>query len=368
MDERFVTCLKKGKDYTSTDKDYIINKQYSILCQIIPLYKRLLKDKRIEVSLTPYAHPIMPLLYDTDITKEFSYLKVPRLRFSHPQDCQWHLRKGQEVFNRAFDRSAMGSWPSEGSVSEPVAKLYNEEGFNWIGTDESILFRSLSTESVPYDLIKNQRHIIYRPYNFGGVNIFFRDRNLADALSFTYQGWQDPTFAANDLLEHFKRTHYYASNLLKQRAITIIMDGENAWEYYKNNGIDFLETVYGALEGNSILSSTTPTEFLAKSKAKQLERLCPGSWINSDFGVWVGSRENNRNWCTLRRLRDLIRKCSASERIRDKALNYFYIIEGSDWNWWNTFEDVIGDFSKIFLSFVRRIYKVLGKKPPSYII
>ena len=366
-DKNIRALISKGKDYSQQDKQYIINKQYEIISKVINLYRKLLNSERIELSLTPYAHPIMPLIYDTDILKEFPYLKKPPVRFSHPEDCFWHLKSAKDIFFKTFSRQIKGSWPSEGGISEEVAKLYNEGGFDWIGADEGILFKSFTTEFVPYDLIKNQRHIIYRPYKFRGLNIFFRDRNLSDAISFIYQGWEDAVFAANDLLEHFKRIHYYARRLLKKRVITIIMDGENAWEYYKNNGVGFLETIYSALEKSEILSSTTPSRFLLKNHIKNLERLAPGSWINSDFGVWIGSKENNYNWYVLRRLRELISRCAKNEEITLKALEYFYILEGSDWNWWNTFEDVTGDFKKVFTSWVRQIYKTLGRKIPFYI-
>ena len=364
-DKHLAELNKKGRDYTKGDKEYIIRKHYEILANIVPLYKRLLKGKRIEISITPYAHPIMPLVYDTDILREFPYLKKMAFRFSYPYDCQWHLDKSQLVFKNIFGRSAHGSWPSEGSVSEDVAGVYADKGFDWIGADEGILFKSLTTEFVSYDTIKNQRHIIYRPYNFRGLNIFFRDRNLSDAISFIYQGWEDPVFAANDLLEHFKRIHYYTQGMLKNRVISIIMDGENAWEYYKNNGVSFLETIYSALEENKILSSTTPSEFIAKGGIKKLERLSPGSWINSDFGVWAGSKENNHNWYILKKIREQLDKVK-DEDIKGKLLEQFYILEGSDWNWWNTFEDITGDFKKIFFSYIRDIFKTLGKNIPSY--
>ena len=359
--------IQKGRSYTKSDKEYIIHKQYDVLTKIIPLYRRLLKEKRIEISITPYAHPIMPLIYDTDILKEFSYLKNPLIRFSYPHDCQRHLDMSQDICRSIFGRNAKGSWPSEGSVSEAVAGVYTDKGFNWIGTDEGILFKSLTTEFVSYDMIRNQRHIIYQPYNFRGLNIFFRDRNLSDAISFIYQGWEDPVFAANDLLEHFKRIHYYTQAMVKNRVISIIMDGENAWEYYKNNGVEFLETVYSALEKSKILSSTTPSEFISKHDSKRLERLSPGSWINSDFGVWAGSKENNHNWYVLKRIREQIDRVKDKDT-KDRLMERFRILEGSDWNWWNTFEETTGEFKRIFISYIQDIYKILGKRAPSYII
>ncbi|MCD6583711.1 MAG: hypothetical protein J7K71_03390 [Candidatus Omnitrophica bacterium] len=358
---------KKEKNYTQIDKRYIVEKQYQIISVTLPLYNRLLRDKRIEISVSPFYHPILPLVYDTEILKEFPHLKKPILRFSHPEDCRYQLRRSKEIFKKIFKKEVEGSWPSEGSISEEVVNIYKEEDFSWIALDEGILFKSLTTEYVSYDLIKNQRHLIYKPYQFSGVNIFFRDRNLSDAISFIYQGWEDPVFAGYDLLEHFKRIHYYTQGMLKNRVITITMDGENAWEYYPNNGVDFLETVYSALEKSHILTTTLPSEFLKKVHPKRLERLSPGSWINADFGVWVGSKENNLNWYILRRVRDLIEKSKDKVKNPDKLREYFYILESSDWNWWNTFREPTGDFKKLFTSYVKEIFRMLKRKPPSYI-
>ncbi|MDP2923672.1 MAG: glycoside hydrolase family 57 protein [Candidatus Omnitrophota bacterium] len=366
-DKNLRQLLAKAKGYTAEDKEYIIDKQYEIISRIIPLYKKLIMQKKIELTLTPFHHPIMPLLYDSDIVKEFSYLKRPTLRFSYPADCVWHLQQSKDIFKQMFDYTPCGSWPSEGGVCEDVVSLYGQEGFKWIGADEANLFKSLTTEYVSYDMIKNQRHIIYRPYKFKGVNVFFRDRNFSDMLSFVYQGWNDPVFAANDLLEHFKRTHLYAKEIFKERAITIIMDGENAWEYYKNNGVDFLETLYSNLEKSDMLSTTTPSDFLQHNGTRNLERLASGSWINADFGVWIGSKKNNIYWNILRKTRDLIEKSKIFGINLEKLKSYFYLVEGSDWYWWNTFEDIHEEFKNIFFSYVEEIHRMLGKKPPARI-
>jgi alpha-amylase/alpha-mannosidase (GH57 family) len=366
-DKNLRKLLLKEKNYNREDKEYIIKKQYEIISAIIPLYKKLLTKKKIELILTPYHHPIMPLIYDTDVVKDFPYLKKPTLRFSSPRDCFWHLRKSKEIFRQVFNYVPSGSWPSEGSVSEDVVSLYGEEGFKWIGADEAILFKSLTTDYVSYDMIKNHRHLIYRPYKFKDVSVFFRDRNFSDMLSFVYQGWEDSVFAANDLLEHFKRTHYHVKDMLKERAITIIMDGENAWEYYKNNGVEFLETIYSALERSNILSTTTPLEFLKNNGEKSLERFASGSWINADFGVWVGSKKNNSYWHILRNIKDLMDKSNIDRKDFDKVKDYFHVIEGSDWYWWNTFEDVSGEFKKVFFSYVEEIYRLLNKPLPTHI-
>lgn len=368
QDKNLRKIIKKGKDYGQDDMEYVIKKQYEIIVEIIPLYQKLVKDKKIELSLTPYHHPIMPLICDTDILKEFSYLKKPELRFSAPQDCRWHLQKSKDVFKSVFGCDIEGSWPSEGSVSEEVVSIYGKENFKWIGADEAILFKSLTTDYVSYDMIKNQRQLIYRPYKFDGVNIFFRDRNLSDAMSFIYQGWEDSVFAAQDLIQHFLRTHNYIKNISQERVITIIMDGENAWEYYKNNGVDFLEAIYTQIEESPALSTSTPSEFLENNKSRKLERLASGSWINGDFGVWVGNNKNNFYWKILRKIKDALDEVKLSGSLPPQAEDYFYLLEGSDWYWWNTFEDTSGEFKNIFFQYLEKIYTLLGKNMPAHIL
>jgi len=362
-DKNLLDLFLKKKNYTQEDKEYIINKQYKIIASIFPLYKKLLKDKKIEISISPYYHPIMPLVFDTDILNEFHSTNKPSLRFSYPEDCIWHLEKSKEIFKDIFGYEPVGSWPSEGSVSEDIIYIYKDRGFNWIATDEGILFRSLTTEYVSYDMIKNQRHILSQVYDFGGLNIFFRDRNLSDMISFIYQGWDDFRLASDDLIMHLERSHSYLKDIFKERAIVIIMDGENAWEYYKNNGVDFLERIYDKLEKSNTLSTTTPQEFLKNTKAKRLQRVLPGSWINSNFDIWIGNKKNNLYWCILRKIKDLCKKLADREKI-DTIKKYIYILEGSDWFWWNTFEDITGEFRKIFYSYIVKIYKILDKKPP----
>ena len=366
-DKTLYALFNKKKNYTEADKKIIIDKQYDILREIFPLYQRLAAEKKIEITLTPHHHPIMPLIYDTDVLKEMPYLKKPNTRFYAPQDCRWHLAQAKEFYKKAFNASARGSWPSEGSVSEPVLSIYNEEAFNWVATDEGILFKTLTSEYVTYDMIKNQRHLIYSPYNFRGVNMLFRDRNFADMMSFTYQGWEDPVFASNDLLEHFKKTHYFLKGVLKERVITIVMDGENAWEYYDNNGVEFLETIYSNIEKSTILETDLPSRFLPHLKIKHLERLSSGSWINNDFGVWVGNAKNNHYWEVMCRIKEMIDQPNVPADKKAKAMEYFHLLEGSDWYWWNTFEDYVGEFKNIFSGYVEEIFKLLGKKPSSFI-
>jgi len=366
-DKNLKEIIKKEKKYNAADKKYILNKQKEIMREIFPLYKKLLADGRVEISVSAFYHPILPLLYDTNILDEFPYLKKPHLRFSSPSSISWHLKRSQEIFYEIFNTQSKGSWPPEGSICESVVPFFIEENFNWIGLDEGILFKSLTTEYVTYDLIKNQRHLIYRPYEFNGLNILFRDRNLSDAISFVYQAWEDSVFAASDLIEHFKRIHYYLGDIFKEKVITIIMDGENAWEYYKNNGVEFLEALYSSLEKEKNLSTALPSQIFKNFKTKKLPKLASGSWINNDFGVWIGSEKNNICWQLLRKIKDLIERKKRKIRDFQKIEEYFHILEGSDWNWWNTFDEPTGSFRQIYLAYVKKIYQILKEKPPLFL-
>lgn len=363
-DKNLQEIFKKAKNYNEDDKRYIINKHYQIMAKIIPLYKQLAEESRIEIVTSPYYHPILPLLCDTGIIKKYGYLKPPACRFSHSEEALWQIEEAKKRMEALFGREISGSWPSEGGVSEEVLGLYKKAGFKWLATDEDILFKSLAREKLPYELIKNQRYIIYQPYIFKDLLLFFRDRNLSDALSFVYHSWPEEKLAAEDFLQHLNRIHNYIRNIYPKRCVVIVMDGENAWEYYKDNARSFFEHLYLSLEKSQILKTDLFTSFSQDYNFKKINReLWPGSWINADFGVWIGSSENNTYWSILAKIMNEIKKHKHkfSPLILKKVLSCLRIIEGSDFNWWNTFEDKNRDFRKIFSSYVKAISKLLKK-------
>ncbi len=364
-DKNLQHIFAKGKNFSLSEKKYVFQKHYDVMEKIFPLYQKLCAEGRIEISITPYYHPIMPLLCDTDITKQFSYLTAPSLRFAFPEDALWHVENAKNLAEKVFHTSPCGSWPSEGSVSEAVVSIYQGKNFRWLATDEDILFKSLAGSKIPVDLLKRQRHIIYQPYSFDSMNFVFRDKNLSDTIGFSYHSWQNLSAAAFDIVGHFRRIHEYVGKIYPQPGVVIAMDGENAWEYYPDNGRQFLSTLYAEIEKHPELLSNTISGYTAQQKPKRLERLSPGSWINGDFGVWVGSEKNNTNWEILARLRRKLSEVKLDERKRKKIEDYLHIIEGSDWNWWNTFEDSKKDFAQIFFSYVKEISKLLGVRLPS---
>jgi len=362
-DARLKKLFKKEKNFDADDKKYIISKQYEILKEAVALYKKLFTEKKIEVSVSPHYHPIIPLVCDTDIMRNYPYLKTPGRRLRHPEDAHFHISHAKKFAESYFEQPINGSWPSEGSVSEQACDIFSQEGIKWIATDEDILFNSLKNAALPYEEISKQRHLVSRPYAFENMSIFFRDKNISNMMSFVYQNWDNQAAAAKDVAHHLENIHNAVSGMNKENIVLIAMDGENAWEYYHDNGRMFLTTFYQTIAGNKNLRFTTPNDYLERRKLpmKRLQRVAPGSWINADFSVWAGSTQNNRYWFWLKQLRDTIEqnKEKLDARAYQKIMDIFYILEGSDWYWWNTYKEASGEFKNIFSHYLDKLQKLL---------
>ncbi len=362
----------KGKDYTEEDKHLLVSRQLSILKQIIPRYAEAVKTGQIELSVSPFYHPILPLLCDTNSARTaLPDIKLPQKRFSHPEDAVKQIRMGIDFFEKTFGYRPVGMWPSEGSVSEEVLKLVSEEGLNWIGTDEDILSISLGKQ-----LRDTSRHImepdvLYRPYLFENVSIIFRDHNISDLIGFVYSKW-DPKKASDDLITKLLNIR---TSLPKNKPhlLSIILDGENAWEYYKNDGQDFLRYLYEGLSRENRLKLTTVSEYLNEhGKGEPLEKLHAGSWIYANFAVWIGHEEDNTAWDYLTDTRQelSIFEKTHPERDLSEAWKSLYIAEGSDWNWWYGDDHVTEtqkDFDELFRMNLMKVYSDLGKEIPPHL-
>lgn len=362
-DPHLKKLFRKGRNFNADDKEYIIKKQHEVITETLELYKKLVNDGKIEISISPHYHPILPLVCDTDILRNFSYLKTPGRRFRHPEDAHQQIRKAKTLAEQMFGKKVEGSWPSEGSVSEDVSRIFFDEGIKWICTDEDILFNSFANAVLPFAIISKQRRLIYRPYLFEDTTLFFRDKNLSNTISFAYQNWDNQTLAAEDLINHCKTIHDSVSGIYKENLVLIAMDGENAWEYYQDNGQTFLSTVYRRIAEEETLRFSTLSEYRAAHHMpfKRLQRIAAGSWINADFSVWSGSQQNNKYWFWLKQLRDQIEEQKENLGLRDyqKILEVFYILEGSDWYWWNTFKETSGEFTNIFNFYLNKLQKLL---------
>ena len=371
-DPVLLALSEKGREYSEEDKRQLIEKQFSILNEIIPRYREAATSGQIELSVSPFYHPILPLLCDTNSAKAaMPDVTLPKKRFAHPEDAEKQIRMGIEYFEKHFGYRPPGMWPSEGSVSEEVAGLASKAGIRWIGTDEDILSLSLGKKLRDDTGRVIDPSVLYTPYRFADVSIIFRDHSLSDLIGFEYSRW-DAKSAAADLINRFLQIR---SSLPGQRPhlVSIILDGENAWEYYRNDGNDFLDYLYEGLSKEQRLKTVTVSGYLNEhDSGRQLHRLHAGSWISANYAVWIGHEEDNRAWDYLTEARE---ELEAFQRMHPDidlpdAWKSLYIAEGSDWNWWYGDEHITAnqqEFDELFRTNLMKIYKEMGKEIPDHL-
>ncbi|MCI0469490.1 MAG: glycoside hydrolase family 57 protein [Nitrospirae bacterium] len=364
--------IEKERWFTEEEKEILVEKQMDILKGIIPEYKKLSGSGQIELSVTPFYHPILPLVWDTDSARvAMPDVRLPVNRFSYQEDVIKQIKMSLNYFEMIFGYMPAGMWPSEGAVSEDVVKAIEKEGIKWIATDEAILSKSTGMELRGREGSLISPASLYSPYHFGEVAVIFRDRRLSDLIGFAYSQWE-PDKAADDLI---KRLVQIKQTLPAGRPylVPIILDGENCWEYYKNDGHDFLESLYTKLSNDSRLKTTTISDFIADyGSGEPLSRLHAGSWINADYGIWIGHEEDNLAWDYLSRTRRDLKEFSENNMDMDvtEAYDAVYAAEGSDWNWWYGDEfstDTKKEFDELFRGFLMKVYKVMGRDIPSYL-
>ncbi|MEI8176841.1 MAG: glycoside hydrolase family 57 protein, partial [Candidatus Omnitrophota bacterium] len=363
---------QKGGRFTEAEKALIIGKQIDLIKRIIPTYRELQESSQIEVSVSPYYHPILPLLCNTDAAKTaLPNERLPQKRFAYPEDASWQIAAAVKKYKSVFGVAPRGMWPSEGSVSEDMLPIVMEHGIRWIATDEEILLKSLRTA--------RSAETLYMPYlltrDGRDLNIIFRDHNLSDLIGFTYQNI--PAAAAvNDFVGHLHRIREALATKEGDHLVSIILDGENAWEYYPNNGRDFLSLLYQRLsEDAADLKTTTVSDFVREHPPRaQISWLYPGSWIGGSYSTWICQEEKNLSWDHLTTARgDLLGaqkshpELAGSKKL-ENAWRELYMAEGSDWNWWygpinNSSCDE--EFDRLYRKHLTNIYTMLSMAPPA---
>jgi len=353
----------KGENFSEADKRALIDLYQQEVAGIIDRYRQMEQSGQIEVSVTPYAHPILPLLCGTPIAREATPgIALPRTEYRHPEDAVLQVRHGLRLVARRLGEKPRGMWPAEGAVSEEALAILKTEGAQWAASDEGILAKSL-----PGGL--RQRSDLYRPYSFNGLPLIFRDRELSDRIGFVYAHWQ-PQRAADDLLGHLQR----AASAAPGGLLSLILDGENCWERYQENGYPFLAALYQGILDDPNLRMVTVSEALAETKPVPLPKLAPGSWINSDFCIWIGHPEENTAWDLLEDARrdNLPQLQQALTTARagndpDETLLHLLRAEGSDWFWWYGDDHVTAQadlFDRLFRRHLEELYRECGTPVP----
>ncbi len=372
----------RGKNYSEADKAILKAKQLEFLKLVLPIYKEAAGRGQIELSTTPFYHPILPLICDSDIARVANpSTPLPRRAYRHPEDAREQLRRAREYHERMFGAPPAGLWPSEGSVSDQALAIAAEEGFKWFGTDEGVLGRTLNVGFFrdSSGLPANSERL-YQPWKIhtGGQTItgFFRDHHISDLIGFVYSR-MDAKAAAADL---HGRLRFLGERVPNKNPLTVclFLDGENAWEYFPGNGREFLREFYGRIQGDADFRALTVSEAIAAAgEIPQNNGIFPASWINANFDVWIGSSEDVAAWELLWDAREAFaraetaykegREGAPTAEALASAKESLLVAEGSDWCWWygpehSTANDA--EFDALYRKHLTGIYVALGQIAP----
>ena len=380
--QRFVV---QGAGFTQRDVNAMLVEQEKVIRNVVPLHRQLQERGQIEVSVTPFFHPIAPLLMDTDLAVPDRPGTTLPPRFAHPEDVEGQIAAAVDFYRERFGRPPRGMWPAEGAVAEPLIPLFVHHGIRWIATDEGVLARSGR-----YGYRVDDPSVLCQPYQAlaaeheRGLSVYFRHHGLSDAIGFQYS--QDPeperaaaTFvtAVKDLARGLRDTRDYV--------VSVILDGENAWSGYRHDGHPFLHALYRALAADREIKTVTMAEYIDGDEGRRVPphptaqhtrvyQLFTGSWIDEadsapgvDLGTWVGEPEENRAWALLGTIRSMLEKAGRTPASSPEAFRALYAAEGSDWFWWfgsDHHTDAAEEFDDLFRGHLRAACRLAGLDPP----
>jgi alpha-amylase/alpha-mannosidase (GH57 family) len=356
--------IGKERNYSLEDQALMARKQREILAQVVPVYKEFAARGQIEISTTPFYHPILPLICDSTIAAvSHPGITLPS-RFSYPGDARYQLQAARDFIQREFGRAPVGLWPSEGSVSDEALALAAELGFEWAASDNGVLAQTLHHSAGP--------DLTYRSYLWQQqdrqIRMIFRDHFLSDEVGFVYSK-MGAAEAAGHFLERIRANAQPLAASGSDVLVPIILDGENAWEYYYQNGRPFLRELYGRISESSDLAALTVSEALRLDQPRPLDHISPGSWIDANFDIWIGAQEDNKAWEYLLRARQTFDEVAHTlpEAARRLAYEELLIAEGSDWCWWYGPEhhsENRREFDELYRQHLSNVYGALRLSPP----
>ncbi len=366
--------FEKGHDYSLDDRKQLVTIIYEALSGIIPRYRALADSGQIELSLTPYAHPIVPLLN-----------KFENMRCSSPEapmpNCddypngvsrsEWHMEKGIQSFQHHFGKKPDGVWLSEGGVSEDAIEMLNDFGISWTASGEQVWRNTCDLNQMDSEEIHNKK-ALFRPYQYkeNKTQLYFRDDGLSDFIGFEYSHWNADDAALN-FVENLQNIANFVGEDADQQVVSVILDGENAWEYYHDNGYYFLDALYEKMSQCEEIEVTTFAKTTKTVAATKVDKICAGSWVYGSFTTWIGQEDKNRAWEYLVAAKKDCDKAVAKGLLsKDELLeldDQLAICEGSDWFWW--FGDYnssgsVHDFDELYRIQLKKLYDLIDKTPP----
>ena len=379
---RFVV---QGEGFTHADVEAMIGEQYKVLRAVLPVHRLLQERGQIEVATTPYFHPILPLLVDTNSATLDRPGAVLPPRFARPGDADAQVRLAVDAYVRWFDRAPRGMWPAEGAVSRAVVPIFARHGLRWIASDRGVLARSGR-----WGYAAGDPDVLCQPWRASEegaeLGIFFRDDWLSDHIGFRYHRFADASEAARSFVAQVKTL--YAERLRgdDDRVLTVALDGENAWSSYRDDARPFLHALYAALASDPAIGTVTfsewldgdPARFLAPHPVERqplLHELFTGSWADEassapgvDLGTWIGEPGENDAWALLASVRAHLDARGATPERAPHAFRALYAAEGSDWFWWLGTDHEEGrdrELDDVFRAHLRAVYLALGEPPPA---
>ena len=365
--------MAQEKHYSAADRHELLHLIQHTLAGLIPRYRLLAERGQIELSMTPYGHPIVPLLNDFNNMRDAMPDAPGPEAEAYPggaERARWHLQHGKDVFEHCFGMPPAGVWLSEGGVSEDALVQLDAMGFAWTASGEGV-WRNSCLKSGSGDEAVPSKPALFSPARVGSFNtrVFFRDDGLSDLIGFKYSDWHADD-AVGDFVRHLENIATLFGKDADRHVVSVILDGENAWEYYPNNGHYFLDALYAALSAHPRLNVSTFAEQSVATPAHPMKRLAAGSWVYGSFSTWIGSEDKNRGWDYL------VAAKQAYDQMADKlgpdqlkqATHQLAICEGSDWFWW--FGDYnpagsVSDFEQLYRTQLRELYRLLGVAPPA---
>ena len=356
--------MERGRGYTTADRAMLFSYHEECMRSLVSTLTEMEKKGKIEISVTPYHHPILPLLCDTNAALESRPdVPLPDPPFSSIQDAHWHVSEAIEYWKDVSGNGPQGMWPAEGSVSTPALSIMAQNGIRWAATDEDVLKNSLG--------VQYRDSSPFHPYTVetegGDIALLFRDHGLSDAIGFEYSRW-DPVDAANDFVSRLlnKReliVDQEGEDALEHAVVPVILDGENCWEFYRDNGEPFLRALFERLSNTDLFESVTCSSAIDIPARPILSDLVAGSWINGNFDIWIGDSTKNLAWSLLRDVREQIRRLGDPDRL----MEVIYKLEASDWFWWYEERHQAphkDHFDSTFRDHLLDIFRQLKAEPP----
>jgi len=370
-DPRVASLLERARHFGPDDLRSLLECIADVLAGIVPRYRRLAGSGQVELAVSPWGHPVLPLLFDFASAREADRgITLPASgRYPGGADrARWHLARAVQVFSRSFGVRPRGCWPPEGALSRDAVDLIQSFGFDWVASGQAVLARSLAAAGE-----RALDEYLYRANRLRGgrTACFFRDDELADRIGFTYQQWNGEEAAADFVrrLEHIAAGQ--AANA--RRAVSVVLEGDAAWEHFPRNGWDFLQALYQRLASHPRLVLSTFSRCLQEgTEIGTLDRFVAGGMVDGSLATWIGSPSRNRAWdllCEAKQVFDqVVVEGALGEDAQRAAEVQLGVCEGSDWFWWLDDQSpttAASDFDAIYRRHLSNLYRLLGEAAPA---